>query len=108
MDIDRWRMEFTEARQRLFASIDFVSLHSRGHHLEDGVVLTSVSDVPFEMSIKCHECGVVWWFENMAWSTGGIAEWRLSDSSREASGSICAAMNCEVGAWVCQLGSKQN
>jgi hypothetical protein len=91
MDIDRWRMEFTEARQRLLASNDFGSLHSRGHNLEDGAVLTSVSDVPFEMSIKCHQCGVVWWFENLAWSTGGIAEWRLGDSSREASGLICAA-----------------
>ncbi len=54
MDTRKWGFEFTEARQRLFASSDFHALRGSGHDLKDGVVLTSVSDVPFEMSFKVH------------------------------------------------------
>jgi hypothetical protein len=91
MDAGEWEEEFTEARQRLLESSDFYTLRRRGHHLKNGVVLTSVSDVPFEMSLKCVHCGVAFWFENTAWSTGGIAQWQISSISLEQ-----ANMPCQV------------
>jgi hypothetical protein len=96
MNTGKWGLEFTEARQRLLESDDFNVLRERGHDLRDGVVLTSVSDVPFEMSFKCNECRTAFWFENAAWSTGGIAEWHLSAASREVAGQVCAASGRRV------------
>jgi hypothetical protein len=89
MDAGEWEVDFTEARQRLLESSDFQMLVGRGHDLRNGVVLTSVSDVPFEVSLKCIYCGVAFWFENAAWATGGEAEWRLSSSSMRQSDSVC-------------------
>ncbi len=97
MDTRKWGFEFTEARQRLFASSDFHALRGSGHDLKDGVVLTSVSDVPFEMSFKCIDCGVAFWFENASWSTGGMAEWHLSSCSREDASHVCRAPGPSYG-----------
>ncbi len=97
MDTGKWGLEFTETRQRLVESIDFRAICSRGHDLKDGVVLTSVSDVPFEMSFKCADCGGVFWFGNAAWSTGGIADWSISSESREAASDSCTAPARNVG-----------
>ena len=71
-------VRFTEARQELVRCPDFVRLREARHQLADGVVLTSVSDVPFEMSFKCTQCAEVFWFENLSWREGGFAEWRLT------------------------------
>jgi hypothetical protein len=90
MDAGVWEVEFAEARQRLIESVDFHILHSRGHYLKDAVVLTSVSEVPFEVSLKCIHCRVTFWFENAAWSTGGIGEWRLSGISMQAASVACS------------------
>jgi hypothetical protein len=87
-----WEEEFSEARQRLLESNDFLILRSRGHDLNNGVVVTSVSDVPFEVSLKCIYCGIVFWFENAEWSIGGIAKWRVNSISLQESGSICPAL----------------
>jgi hypothetical protein len=89
MNTGEWEQEFTEAGQRLLESSDFHTLCSRGHDLKNGVVLTSVSDVPFEMSLKCIRCGVAFWFENAAWSTGGIARWQVSSVSHEQASKPC-------------------
>jgi hypothetical protein len=94
MDVDAgiWEQEFAEVRQRLLESSDFHDLYSRGHHLKNGVVLTSVSDVPFEVSLKCIYCGAAFWFENSGWSTGGMADWHLSSVSRRDAGASCSAL----------------
>jgi hypothetical protein len=89
MHAGEWEQEFTEARQRLLDSGDFQTLCSRGHHLKNGVVLTSVSDVPFEISLKCLRCGIAFWFENAGWSTGGIAQWKISSISLEQASVPC-------------------
>jgi hypothetical protein len=91
-----WGLEYTDARQRLLESGDFHLLRSRRHQLKDGVVLTSVSELPFEMSFKCVNCGAAFWFENAAWSTGGISEWRLSRYSEEAAAHFCSATGLEM------------
>jgi hypothetical protein len=83
MDPASWGVEFGDARKRLVKCPDFRLLRGRGHELKDGVVLTSVSDAPFEMSFKCARCGGAFWFENLAWHTGGVAQWRLNGPSRE-------------------------
>jgi hypothetical protein len=96
MDTSEWEPEFTEARERLLESYDFYRLRSHGHHLTDGVVLTSVSDVPFEMSLKCVYCGAAFWFENVSWSTGGVTEWRISSVSREAASQVCRTQDIRI------------
>jgi hypothetical protein len=92
MDTGEWEQEFAEARQRLLESNDFHLLSSRGHNLKNGVVLTSVSDVPFEVSLKCISCGVAFWFENAAWSTGGTAEWHITSVSMRDASAACSAL----------------
>jgi len=71
-------VRFTEARQKLVSCPDFARLREARHELADGVVLTSVSDVPFEMSFKCTQCAEVFWFENLSWREGGFTDWRLN------------------------------
>lgn len=84
-----WGAKFGEARKKLTGCDDFLRLRERGHELKDGVVLTSVSDAPFEMSVKCVRCGGAFWFENPAWRTGGGARWRLNEQSRESLANRC-------------------
>jgi hypothetical protein len=89
MDTAGWEVEFSEARQLLLECGDFRVLREHRHELRDGVVLTSVSDIPFEMSFKCVRCGGTFWFENTTWETGGIPQWRINDQSR-AGTFLCA------------------
>ena len=96
MDTGVWEEEFAEARQRLLESTDFHILRNRGHALANGVVLTSVSDVPFEVSLKCIYCGIVFWFENAEWATGGVAEWHISSISKQDASDICSALAMTV------------
>jgi hypothetical protein len=91
-----WEEEFTEAWQWLVESTDFHALQTRGHDLKNGVVLTSVSDVPFEVSLKCMYCGIVFWFENAEWATGGMAEWHISSISKQDASDICSALTMAV------------
>src|SRR5713101_4700198 len=77
-----WGIEFARARQRLLECADFETQQRVGHQLKEGAVLTSISEVPFEMSFKCALCGVIFWFENVAWRWGGAARWRLIGGSR--------------------------
>ena len=86
-----WGKEFERTRRRLTASADFKALRDAGHDLRDGVVLTSVSDVPFEMSFRCLACAKVFWFENLSWESRRIAAWRLNDESHAALADSCFA-----------------
>jgi hypothetical protein len=93
-----WGIEFAQARQRLLECADFETQQRVGHELKEGAVLTSISDVPFEMSFKCALCGVILWFENVAWRWGGTARWRLIEESRMVRG--CVANGARVGGLV--------
>jgi hypothetical protein len=83
-----WGIEFARARQRLLECADFETQQRVGHQLKEGAVLTSISYVPFEMSFKCALCGVIFWFENVAWRWGGAARWRLTEESRRVQGCV--------------------
>ena len=76
-----WGAEFTETRRLLWECAGVEALWRAGHELADGAVLTSVSDVPFEMSLKCGACGGMFWFKNSGWESGQPAQWRLSELS---------------------------
>jgi hypothetical protein len=89
MDAARFALELARARGRLLESADFTALGERGHQLRDGALLTSVSEVPFEMSFRCGRCTATFWFENLGWRTGGAARWRLIDESRERADQGC-------------------
>jgi hypothetical protein len=89
MDAGVWEEEFAEARQRLLESGEVCVLLDRGHDLKNAVVLTSVSDVPFEVGLKCSHCGLMFWFENAQWSTGGAVEWHMSSISVREANFIC-------------------
>ena len=91
MDTGEWEQEFTEARRQLLESRDLHVLRNRGHDLKNGAVLTSVSEVPFEVSLKCVRCGATFWFENAAWSTGGVKPWQISGISLEQARVPCSA-----------------
>jgi len=93
MDAARFGLELARARARLVESADFTALGERGHQLQDGAVLTSVSEVPFEMSFRCRPCAATFWFENLSWRTGGAARWRLIDESREGAQEPCGAIS---------------
>jgi hypothetical protein len=83
--------QFEKTRRRLTECVDFVALRDCGHDLKDGVVLTSVNDVPSEMSFKCVVCDKVFWFENLSWQSRKIVAWRLNDESRAALAERCTA-----------------
>ena len=86
MDTESWGSDFIEARQRLLECGDFAALRGAAHELRDGAVLTSVSDIPFEMSFKCVRCGEAFWFENFAWERSEVSQWRLLGESRLRAG----------------------
>ena len=92
MNADEWGPQITQARERLLEARDFHALCNYHHNLIDGVVLTCVSDVPFEMSFKCVVCRLTFWFENTAWSTGGV-DWRLASRSMEQAARACGAQD---------------
>jgi len=50
--------EFSEARRRLLECGDCALPRDCGYELKDGAVMTSVSEVPFEMSWKCPNVAV--------------------------------------------------
>ena len=88
--------DFAKAREMLVASADFAALREHRHQLRDGAVLTSISDLPFEMSFRCVRCAGTFWFENLAWQNGGIANWRLSEESRTRATLGCGQKGSET------------
>lgn len=77
-------VRMAEARRRLREGEAFALQIRLGHDLKDGAVLTSVSDQPFEISVKCGRCGITLWFEDR-----GANRWRLHAESREHGARIC-------------------
>jgi hypothetical protein len=77
-------MKLAEARRRMRECEAYALQLRLGHDLKDGAVLTSVSDQPFEISVKCTRCGVMLWFEDR-----GANRWRLHAESREEGAKIC-------------------
>jgi hypothetical protein len=39
--------------------------------------------------LKCSHCGLMFWFENAQWSTGGAVEWHMSSISVREANFIC-------------------
>jgi hypothetical protein len=89
VDAARYGIELARARGCLLGSVQFAALREYGHDLKEGAVLTSVSEVPFEMSYRCVRCAATFWFENLAWRMGGATHWRLNEESRERAMTRC-------------------
>ena len=89
VDAARFGIELARARGCLLESTQFATLRDRGHDLREGAVLTSVSEVPFEMSYRCARCAETFWFENLAWRNGSATQWRLIEESRERAAIRC-------------------
>lgn len=84
-------IEVAKARAVLEHSADYIALRGRGHELVGGAALTCASDVPWQLQIKCSRCAAVFWFDNLAWHTGGADRWELSADSRDHATAGCAA-----------------
>ena len=84
------------ARAILERSRDFAALRGRGHFPVCGATLTCASDLPWQMQIRCVRCHEIFWFDNLAWRTGGADRWRLNRESRAAAESGCAGMAADL------------
>jgi hypothetical protein len=88
--------DFRRSRKRLMETPDFAELVNGGHQLIDGVVLTSISDKPVEMSFKCSSCGGVYWFRNLT-AERGTARWRFSSDFSSANVGACVLERIDWG-----------
>jgi DNA-directed RNA polymerase subunit RPC12/RpoP len=93
VDAVRYGIELAKARGCLLESTQFAGLRDFGHDLKEGAVLTSVSEIPLEMSYRCSRCAATFWFENLAWRSGSATQWRLVEESRQR-----AAVRCRQNA----------
>jgi hypothetical protein len=89
VDVARYGIELARARGCLHDSPQFAALRECGHDLREGAVLTSISEVPFEMSYRCARCAETFWFENLAWRSGSATQWRLLEESRSRAMTRC-------------------
>ncbi len=86
----------SRTRAILERSRDFAALRGRGHFPVCGATLTCASDLPWQMQIRCARCHEIFWFDNLAWRTGGADRWRLNRESRAAAESGCAGMTSDL------------
>ncbi len=100
MDSADFMVEVEKARAVLERAADYVALRGRGHELVGGATLTCASDVPWQLQVKCSRCAGVFWFDNLAWRTGGADRWRLSADSREHATVGCAAAGITAGQFI--------
>jgi hypothetical protein len=91
MDSADFLVEVAKARAMLERAADYVALRGRGHELVGGATLTCASDVPWQLQVKCSRCAAIFWFDNLAWRTGGADRWEVSADSREHATVGCAA-----------------
>src|ERR1700732_4601787 len=89
--------EVAKARAMLERAADYVALRGRGHELVGGATLTCASDVPWQLQVKCSRCAAIFWFDNLAWRTGGADRWEVSADSREHATVGCAAAGVTAG-----------
>jgi hypothetical protein len=97
MDSADFLVEVEKARAVMERAADYVALRGRGHELVGGATLTCASDVPWQLQVKCSRCAGVFWFDNLAWRTGGTDRWELSADSREHATAGCAAAGITAG-----------
>ncbi|HVA40983.1 MAG TPA: hypothetical protein VNF49_09975 [Candidatus Binataceae bacterium] len=97
MDSTDFFIQVAEARAMLERAPDYIALRGRGHELVGGATLTCASDVPWQIQAKCSRCAGVFWFDNLAWQTGGADRWRLSADSRAHATAGCAAAGLTAG-----------
>jgi len=97
MNSANFMIEVAKARAVLEHSADYIALRGRGHELVGGATLTCASDVPWQLQIKCSRCAGVFWFDNLAWHTGGADRWELSADSRDHATVGCAAAGITAG-----------
>ena len=92
------KSELSEGRAlaTLERSRDFAALRGRGHFPVCGVTLTCSSDLTWQMQIRCARCHEIFWFDNLAWRTGGADRWRLNRESRAAAESGCVAVAADL------------
>lgn len=97
MDSTDFFIEVAKARAMLEHAADYIALRGRGHELVGGAALTCASDVPWQLQVKCSRCAGVFWFDNLAWRTGGADRWELSADSRDHATAGCAAAGLTAG-----------
>jgi len=97
MDSTDFLIENAKARVVLERAADYVALRGRGHELVGGATLTCASNVPWQMQVKCSRCSGIFWFDNLAWHTGGTDLWALSPESRNPAMAGCAAAGITAG-----------
>ena len=97
MDSTDFLIEIAKARALLERAADYVALRGRSHELVGGATLTCASAVPWQMQVKCSRCSGVFWFDNLAWHTGGADRWELSPDSRDHAIAGCAAARITAG-----------
>ena len=100
MDSADFLIEVEKARAVLERAADYIALRGRGHELVGGATLTCASDVPWQLQVKCSRCAGVFWFDNLAWRTGGTDRWQLSADSREHATAGCAAAGITAGRFI--------
>lgn len=97
MDSAGFFVEVAKARAVLERAADYVALRGRGHELVGGAALTCASDVPWQLQVKCSRCAGVFWFDNLAWRSGGADHWEISADSREHATAGCVAAGITAG-----------
>lgn len=100
MDSADFLVAVEKARAVLERAADYVALRGRGHELVGGATLTCASDVPWQLQVKCSRCAGLFWFDNLAWRTGGADRWQLSADSREHATAGCAAAGITAGQFI--------
>jgi hypothetical protein len=106
MDAADFFVQVAKARAMLEQAADYVALRARGHELVGGATLTCASDLPWQIQAKCSRCAAIFWFDNLAWRTGGSDRWKLSADSREHATAGCAAAGLTAGQFLWHLPSR--
>ncbi len=96
METAKSELGLSRTRAILERSRDFAALRGRGHLPICGATLTCASDLPWQMQIRCARCHEIFWFDNLAWRTGGVGRWRLNRESRPAAEAGCAGITADL------------
>jgi len=97
MDSADFLVEIAKARVLLEPAAGYVAVGGPGHELGGGATSSCASQVPWQMQVKCSRCSGIFWFDNLAWRTGGTDRWKLSPDSRDHATAGCAAAGIMAG-----------